>query len=95
MRDIASNNPTCRNFQTIPGVGAVIALSFYSAIGDPHRFERSRDVGAYLGLTPTLYQSGATSRRGRISRHGNKLTRMHLITAATVLLCRIEPTFSK
>ena len=90
MRDIASNNPTCRNFQTIPGVGAVIALSFYSAIGDPHRFERSRDVGAYLGLTPTLYQSGATSRRGRISRHGNKLTRMHLITAATVLLCRIE-----
>ena len=90
MRDIASNNLTCRNFQTIPGVGAVIALSFYSAIGDPHRFERSRDVGAYLGLTPTLYQSGATSRRGRISRHGNKLTRMHLITAATVLLCRIE-----
>ena len=66
MRDIASNNPTCRNFQTIPGVGAVIALSFYSAIGDPHRFERSRDVGAYLGLTPTLYQSGVTSRRGRI-----------------------------
>ena len=90
MRDIASNNPTCRNFQTIPGIGPVVALSFYSAIGDPHRFERSRDVGAYLGLTPTLYQSGATSRRGRVSRHGNKLTRMHLITAATVLLCRIE-----
>ena len=90
VRDIAANNPTCRNFQTIPGVGAVIALSFYSAIGDPHRFVRSRNVGAYLGLTPTLYQSGATSRRGRISRHGNKLTRTHLITAATVLLCRIE-----
>ncbi len=62
MRDIASNNPTCRNFQTIPGVGAVIALSFYSAIGDPHRFERSRDVGAYY---PTVWQM-TSSIRGRI-----------------------------
>ena len=90
MRNLAASIPTCQQFQTIPGVGTIIALSFYSSIGDPYRFVRNRDVGAYLGLTPTLYQSGATSRRGRISRHGNKLTRTHLTTAATVLLCKIE-----
>ncbi len=90
MRQLASSIPACIQFQTIPGVGPIVALSFYSAIGDPLRFKRNRDVGAYLGLTPTQYQSGVTSRRGRISRHGNKLTRTHLITAATVLLCRIE-----
>ena len=37
-----------------------------------------------------LNQSGVTARRGRISRHGNKLTRTHLVTAATVLLCSIQ-----
>lgn len=90
MRELASRIPVCDQFQTIPGVGTIVALSFYSAIGDPFRFARNRDVGAYLGLTPTLYQSGATSRRGRISRHGDKLTRTHLVTAATVLLCRSQ-----
>ena len=90
LRDLASSIPACANFMTVPGVGTIVALSFYSAIGDPYRFKHNRDVGAYLGLTPTLHQSGITSRRGRISRHGNKLTRMHLITAATVILCRIE-----
>ncbi|WP_281040876.1 transposase [Mesorhizobium sp. M7A.F.Ca.US.011.01.1.1] len=35
----------------IPGVGPVTALSFITAIDDPWRFRRSRDVAAYFGLT--------------------------------------------
>jgi transposase len=90
MRTMAASIPVCARFQTIPGVGTITALSFYSAVGDPYRFRSNRDVGPYLGLTPNLYQSGATARRGRISRYGNKLTRSHLITAATVLLRTIK-----
>lgn len=90
MRTMAASIPVCVRFQTIPGVGTITALSFYSAVGDPYRFRSNRDVGPYLGLTPNLYQSGATARRGRISRYGNKLTRSHLITAATVLLRTIK-----
>lgn len=90
MRTMAGTIPACAGFQTIPGVGPITSLSFYSAVGDPYRFKHNRDVGPYLGLTPTLYQSGVTARRGRISRHGNKLTRTHLVTAATVLLCSIQ-----
>lgn len=88
LNKLASSHPICARFQTIPGVGPITALSFYSGIGDPFRFKRDRDVGAYFGLTPKLYQSGITSRRGGISRFGNKMTRTHLITAATVLLSK-------
>jgi transposase len=50
---------------TVPGVGALTALAYVSAIADPTRFRRSADVGAYLGLTPGRYQSGEIDRQGR------------------------------
>lgn len=87
LRAMAVTHPVCSNLMTVPGVGPITALSFYSAIGDPSRFQRTRDVGPYFGLTPSIHQSGVISRVGRISRFGSKLTRTHLVSAATVLLC--------
>jgi transposase len=52
------------------------------------RFQRSSSAGAYLGLTPRRYESGEVSRNGRISKHGNSMTRKHLYEAATTLLTR-------
>jgi transposase len=49
-----------------------------------HRF----DAGAYLGLTPRRYESGEVSRNGRVSKRGDKLTRMDLYEAANVILTR-------
>jgi transposase len=72
----------------IPGVGWVCALSFYTAIGDPNRFARPDDVGAYLGLVPRRYQSGEVSRTRGITKTGSKLTRQHLVTAAMVMRTR-------
>jgi transposase len=80
--------PVCARFLEIPGVGHISALSFYSAVEDPHRFAHSCDVGAYLGLVPRRYQSGNLSRTLGITKTGNKLTRQHLITAAGVLRTR-------
>jgi transposase len=40
---------------SIPGIGAVIASSFVAAIEDPKNFERSRSVGAWVGLTTRRY----------------------------------------
>ena len=71
-----------------PGVGAITALSVASAFDDAERFKRSSSAGAYLGLTPRRYESGEVSWNGRISKHGNKLTRTHLYEAATTLLTR-------
>jgi transposase len=85
---IARTNATTRLFMSAPGVGAITALSVASAFDDAARFKRSSSAGAYLGLTPRRYESGEVSRNGRISKHGNKLTRKHLYEAATTLLTR-------
>lgn len=84
----AKSNPTARLFMTAPGIGPITALSVASAFDDAARFKRSSSAGAYLGLTPRRYESGEVSRNGRISKHGNKMTRMHLYEAATTLLTR-------
>jgi transposase len=79
---LARSTEVCRRFMEIPGVGPVCALSFYAAVDEPTRFKRSCDVGSYLGLTPKLYQSGLTTRSGRISKMGNKEARSMLVTAS-------------
>jgi len=84
----ARTEATARLFMSAPGVGAITALSVASAFDDAARFKRSSSAGAYLGLTPRRYESGEASRNGRISKHGNKLTRKHLYEAATTLLTR-------
>jgi transposase len=85
---VARTNATARLFMSAPGVGAITALSVASAFDDAERFKRSSSAGAYLGLTPRRYESGEISWNGRISKHGNKLTRTHLYEAATTLLTR-------
>jgi transposase len=80
----AKCSDVCRLLMEIPGVGPVCAVSFYTAIEDPSRFVRTSDVAAYLGLVPRRYQSGEVSRTLGITKNGSKLTRAHLVTAATV-----------
>jgi hypothetical protein len=85
---VARATPVVRLFMTAPGVGVITALSVASVFDDASRFKRSSSAGAYLGLTPRRYESGETSRNGRISKQGNQLTRKHLYEAATTLLTR-------
>lgn len=80
----ASSEPICRRFMEVPGVGALCALSFYTAIEDPSRFRSAARVGSYLGLAPRRRQSGATSRSFGITKTGSKMTRWNLVTAAMV-----------
>ncbi len=87
---IVRNDTTLRRFVTVPGVGPITALAFLSTIDDPERFKHARDVGPYLGLTPTRYQSGETDRHGRISKCGDAFTRTCLYEAANVLLTKVQ-----
>jgi transposase len=84
----ARANATARLFMSAPGVGPITALSVASAFDDAARFKRSSSAGAYLGLTPKRYESGEVSRNGRISKHGNSMTRKHFYEAATTMLTR-------
>jgi len=78
----------CRRLMTVPGVGALVAVTFTSAVDDPARFRHSRDVGAHFGLTPKKYQSGETDVTGGISKAGDATVRAALYEAANVMLTR-------
>ena len=78
----------CRRLMTVPGVGALTALTFKSAVDDPARFTSSKAVGAHFGLTPKKYQSGETDVTGAISKVGDAMARGALYEAAQVMLTR-------
>lgn len=82
--------PACSSasLRSIPGVGAITATSFTTAIEDPSNFKTSRSVGAWLGLTTRRYQSGEVDYGGHISRRGDAHLRGLLYEAATVILTR-------
>lgn len=84
----ARENHTTKLLQTIPGVGPATAAAFVATIDDPNRFPDGEKVAAYVGLTPSVYQSGETEYRGRISKTGDKLLRWLLVEAAHILLSR-------
>ena len=84
----ARQNDGCRILMSIPGVGAITATSFVTAIESPDNFRKSRSVGAWVGLTTRRYQSGEIDYKGHISRRGDHHLRGLLYEAASVILTR-------
>jgi transposase len=89
VRRLARTSAPVRRLMTAPGVGPITALCFLATIDDPARFGRSRNVGAYLGLTTRRYASGEVDWTGRISKCGDAMLRSYLYEAANVLLTRV------
>lgn len=88
VRQMASEDPVCLRLMTMPGVGAVVALTYRSAVDDPARFHSSRNVGPWAGLTPSRSQSGERDVSGGITKAGDVNLRRALCQAATVMLNR-------
>jgi transposase len=86
IEQVAENDPDIKLLRTVPGVGPLCAAAFVHVIRDPGRFKSSRVVGAYLGLVPSLYESGQTSVKGGITKHGNCQLRSLLHICATALM---------
>lgn len=95
LRDLARRDHACRLMMTMPGVGAVIALTVRAAIDDPARFRSSRDVGPWVGLTPRRDQSGERDVVGHITKAGDATLRTALFNAATVMMHRARPCWLK
>ena len=60
--------PETELLRQLEGIGPLTALTFVLTLEDPHRFEKSRSVGAYLGLVPATDQSGDSDPQKRIFR---------------------------
>jgi transposase len=84
----ARRSDLSRRLMTIPGVGPVTSLAYIATIDDPGRFGASKAVGAHLGLTPRVYQSGEIDRSGQISKCGDRMMRHLLYEAASALMTR-------
>ena len=78
--------PETELLRQVEGVGPLTALTFVLTLEDPHRFERSRSVGAYLGLVPGRDQSGDSDPQKRISKEGDEMLRKLLVSCAHYIL---------
>ncbi len=58
--------PETELLRGIKGVGPLTALAFILTLEDPTRFDKSRQVGCFLGLTPRRDQSGETDKQLRM-----------------------------
>ena len=86
---IAKMAHDCKEAQailTIHGVGPLTAMAYILTLEDPTRFERSRDVGAYLGMVPREWQTGNSNLQLRISKAGDDFVRKLLVNCAQRIL---------
>ena len=78
--------PETTRLLQVPGVGPITALAFVLTIEDPNRFTKSRQVGAFLGLTPKRDQSGKCDKQLRISKAGNTYLRSLLVSCGHYII---------
>ena len=74
--------PVVAAVQAMRGVGFIVAVTVVAEVGDFHRFDSPRQLMAYLGLTPSEHSTGASVRRGGITKAGSGLARRALIEGA-------------
>jgi transposase len=86
IEEMEKRYPETKLLKQIHGVGTLIALTFILTLEDAERFERSRDVGPYLGLTPKQRDSGDSQPELGISKAGDELLRWLLVQAAHCIL---------
>jgi transposase len=78
--------PETELLRQVEGVGPLTALTFVLTVEDPYRFERSRALGAYLGLVPATDRSGDRDPQKRISKEGDEMLRRLLVSGAHYIL---------
>jgi transposase len=86
IQEIEKRYPETKVLKQVNGVGTLIALTYILTLEDAERFEHSRDVGPYLGLTRKQRDSGESQPELGISKAGDELLRRLLVQAAHCIL---------
>lgn len=82
IRREAEASGAAKRLQTIPGIGPITATALAATLPDTTGFRSSRDLSAWLGLTPKPHSSGGKEKLGRISKMGNRYLRRLLYLGA-------------
>jgi transposase len=83
--------PETELLRQVSGVGTLIALTFVLTVEDRERFQKSRDVGCYVGLRPKQSDSGERQPQLRITKEGDRYLRQLLVQGAHLILNRRGP----
>ena len=83
--------PETALLRQVSGVGTLIALTFVLTLEDRERFQRSRDVGCYVGLRPRRSESGESQPQLPITKEGDIYLRKLLVQGAHYILGRRGP----
>jgi transposase len=81
-----SRYPDVEVVSQVKGVGLLTALVFLLTLEDKSRFAQSRDVGAFLGLTPKRQKSGDEDPQLHITKAGDPFLRRLLVQCAHYVL---------
>jgi len=79
---IVKSDNKVKRLLTIPGIGNYLALLITAEIDDVKRFKTAKKLCAYVGIVPSVYQSGNNTRLGHITKLGSSLVRWGLVEAA-------------
>jgi transposase len=77
-----SLGPLVEALRGLRGIDLISAATLVATTGDLSRFESPRRLMGYLGLVPSEHSSGASIRRGGITKTGNREARRMLVEAA-------------
>ena len=78
--------------QSIPGIGYLSARILISAIATIDRFETEKQLASYIGIVPSVRNSGGEIKHGRITKKGNRIARTILVqNALSLLKCKNGP----
>lgn len=78
--------PQTKLLRTICGVGSLTSVAFVLTLEESSRFAHSRQVGAFLGLTPKRDQSGVSDKPKSITKAGDSYMRRLLVQSAQYIL---------
>ena len=88
LERLAASHPGVAVLRTIPGVGPRTAEAIVAYVGDPSRFTRARQAGAYFGLVPCQDASAGSNRLGHITKDGPSTVRKLVVEAAWQVIRR-------
>jgi transposase len=86
LKEEARTSDACQRLMTVPGIGVVGATAIVAAVGNGGRFNKARDLAAWIGLTPKQNSTGGKTNLGGISKRGNAYLRKVLVHGARSVL---------
>lgn len=89
IRDHIDRHPDLKNqselLESIPGIGQATIARLLAFVGDVQRFEHAKTLAAFVGLNPTVHQSGSSVKgKPHLSKKGNAVIRSALYMPAIV-----------